>query len=661
MYQTRIRSLFATLVFQIVYIVLILMVSRYAMLASFSEPSQLASHSDDVQRMWTTGIRYDLRVAGMLMVPFALLGLLMASSQKTWKVMRVCLPWVFGLLAFIVAMVAISDYYYYQTYHNTFDVFAFGLAEDDTTSVLANMWEGYPIIRGLLSALVLAFVAVRLVKFFIKEKTPHKWNVGFFVLYVLIFIIVLAIISRGSLGTFPLRRGNAQVSQLLLLNKITPNGFMSLSWAIDDHNEDLSFSPVTKAKGKQLEKALGISSIMEKTPKNPWLAENKPNVVMALMESFGSNMLQFDEVGKNDLLGHLRPHFAEDFVFKRFISEDNGTAPSLAAMFFHSPMQNISHSSAQHTKLSGTPFDVYKKAGYKVIFISPGNMMWRNLVNYLPVQGVDAVYDQNTLMKMYPESANEITDWGVPDDYAYRLAEKLLKESKGPIFISILTITNHPPYVTPSRYHPQPIAITPEVKRHAEAQGQEELNIQETYQFATDAFGQFINAVEASNKADSTLIAATGDHQMRRLKAYYPEEQMLDRAVPFYLHIPKKILDHTSWRYDQNRVGSHKDIFPTLYNFSLSDTSYQAIAGRNMLAVEDDRSRAFGYNTTLWIDNKGAYPMSGKPAFYPWKNDSGLEVKKQSQDVAPFQQARQKALPALLRWQINAHIKGFKD
>lgn len=48
---------------------------------------------------------------------------------------------------------------------------------------------------------------------------------------------------------------------------------------------------------------------------------------MALMESFGSNMLAFDEPGKNDLLGSLRPHFKEDFVFKRFLSEDNGTAP----------------------------------------------------------------------------------------------------------------------------------------------------------------------------------------------------------------------------------------------------------------------------------------------------------------------------------------------
>lgn len=58
--------------------------------------------------------------------------------------------------------------------------------------------------------------------------------------------------------------------------------------------------------------------------------------------------------------------------------------------------------------------------------------------------GVDALYDQNALLEMYPESAKEMTDWGVPDEYAYHLAEKLLKEAKQPLFISILTVTNHP-------------------------------------------------------------------------------------------------------------------------------------------------------------------------------------------------------------------------
>ncbi|MBJ7556024.1 LTA synthase family protein [Marinomonas spartinae] len=662
MYQSRMRPLLVTIAIQVIFIALVLMTGRYFMLHYFAVPAELAKHSDDVTRMWSIGVRYDLRIGGLFMSPFLLVGFLFCANRFTWRVLKAISPYLMGLIMFLVVMVTISNFYYYQTYHNHFDIFAFGIVNDDTQNVLLTIWQDYPVIRAVLCGLLLAFISFRLAKHTLRDKARQHWHTGIFIIYLLIATIVLAIASRGSVGTFPLRRGNAQVSQLLILNKLSPNGFMALDWAINDKKADESFAPVSHERGKALEAQLGISGLDARTPVNPWLAQHKPNVVMTVMESFGSNMLDFDEPGVNDLLGHLRPHFKEDFVFKRFLSEDNGTAPSLAAMLFHSPFENISHSSEQKVTLHGVPFDVYKKAGYKTIFISPGNMAWRNLVNYLPRQGVDEVYDQNTLMEMYPQSASELGAWGVPDDYAFRLAEKLLSEkSKKPLFITILTITNHPPYETPKRYHPAPYALTPEVLKHSADTKASQKNILETYQFAADAFGQFVSAVEASPAGDHTIIASTGDHQMRRLNAFYPQEQVLDRAVPFYLHVPKSILAHTKWTYDPNRVGSHKDIFPTLYNLSLSDTPYQAIAGRNMLAPVDDPSRAFGYNVTLWIDKNGAYPMSGNPAFYPWATATGLRTKTKSMVPSEQQQERQKALPELLRWQLNSQVKGFTD
>ncbi|MCS7484982.1 LTA synthase family protein [Marinomonas arctica] len=661
MYQSRMRPLVVTLVVQLFLIVLILLLGRYFMLQHFATPVELAKHSQDVTRMWSIGVRYDFRVASMFMAPFFLIGLLFCASQISWRFLTAISPFLMGLILFSVVMVTISNFYYYQTYHNHFDIFAFGLAEDDTKSVLLNIWQDYPVIKGISSAFLLGFIAYRLAKFTLREKKRKPWHFSFVVIYILITFTILLIAARGSVGTFPLRRDNAQVSQLLILNKLSPNGFMALDWAWKDKKRDTAFAPVSQEKGFSLKAQLGINSLNARTPANPWLEANKPNVVMNIMESFGSNMLAFDHPEKNDLLGQLRSHFRDDFVFNRFLSEDNGTAPSLAAMLFHSPFENISHSSEQKVKLQGVPFSVYKKAGYKTVFISPGNMAWRNLATYLPIQSVDVVYDQNTLMKMYPESIAEQGAWGVPDDYAYRLAEKVLEDATEPTFITILTITNHPPYETPARYKPAPFEITPEVARHSSDDEASQKALLETYQFAADAFGQFITTVKGSSVGNKTIIAATGDHQMRRLNALYPQEQVLDRAVPFYLYVPQDILDNTDWKYDANRVGSHKDIFPTLYNLSLSDTSYQAIAGRNMLAPTDDESRAFGYNVTLWIDKNGAYPMSGKAAFYPWESETGLRTTTNSEPPIKQQQDRQQALPELLRWQLNSQVRGFTD
>lgn len=661
MYQNRMRSLLVTLATQAIIITGLLMLGRYCMLHYFAVADELAKYSEDVIRMWSIGVRYDFRVAGMFMTLFFLTGLLLCAHRWSWKALQAISPVLMGLIVFTVSMVTISNFYYYQTYHNHFDIFAFGLANDDTKSVLLNIWQDYPVIRGLLASLFAGVVSYRFAKHTLRDSPRKPWPMAVFIVYLLIAFIVLFVAARGSVGTFPLRRGNAQVSELLLLNKLSPNGFMALDWAFKDKKEDASFAPVSRQKGNALEATLGFDGIGAKTAPNAWLAANQPNVVVSIMESFGSNMLAFDHPEKNDLLGRLRSHFQEDFVFKRFLSEDNGTAPSLAAMLFHSPFENISHSSEQKVKLQGVPFNVYKKAGFKTVFISPGNMAWRNLSDYLPMQDVDVVYDQNTLMGMYPESVAELGAWGVPDDYAYRLAEQLLSVSDEPLFITILTITNHPPYEAPARYDAFPYSITPEVAAHTEDDDTAVKDLLKAYQYAADAFGQFVTDIKQSDAGNSTIIAATGDHQMRRLNASYPHEQVLDRAVPFYLHVPESILEQTKWTYDPARVGSHKDIFPTLYHMSLSNTEYQAIAGRNMLAPVDDKSRAFGYNVTLWIDENGAYPMSGKAAFYPWEKPTGLRTSGDSETPSEEQQARQHALPDLLRWQLNAQVRGFKE
>lgn len=657
MYQTRIRLLLRITFCQLFWLVAILCGARLVMICVFVEPIQLVAKQADILRMWHIGVRYDLRVAGMAVAPFLVLGLGLASWSKGWGYLWRSLPVWGGITAFIMASAAIGNYFYYQTYHNHIDVFAFGLVDDDTRAVLANLWQDYPVMKGVIAAILLAFPPVWF-SYRIRSMSLRPWSSALFWGVLVLSVVLVAIAARGSVGTFPLRRGNAQISDLTVLNKLTPNGLMAIDWAIKDHLADIRFERVDAAEKVKLLGVTGLDSLIGRTSINTWLADNKPHVVMNLMESFGSNMLALDEPGKNDLLGSLREPFNQDFIFKRFVSEGNGTAPSLAALFFHSPMENLSHSSAQSKVLTGTPFSIYKQAGYRVVFISPGNMMWRNLVNYLPVQGVDALYDQNALLEMYPESAKEMTDWGLPDEYAYRLAEQLLKEAKQPLFISILTVTNHPPYVVPSHYVPRPVAVTDGVRRHAEEGQIDQLNILRTYQYAADAFGRFVADIKGSPLGTHTLIAASGDHQMRRVKAYYPAEQMLDRAVPFYLYVPKAILKRIPWRFEATRPGSHKDIFPTLYAFSLSDMPYQALGGRNLLAPQDDPARAFGYNETVWIDANGAYPLTGNPVRYPWVSGEDWYLGEAAQPIDEVQRQRMQAYPALLRWQLNARVAG---
>ncbi|MGM3162680.1 LTA synthase family protein [Dickeya undicola] len=661
MYQQNTRTFLKTLWWQVLFLSLLLSCARLTMFTAFADPQQLQHYDSAIRLMWLTGLRYDLRAVSIILAPLLLLGLLVSSHRTGWRWLQRLAPWYLGGSAFLVCAIAIINYFYYQTYHTYIDIFAFGLIDDGPVAVWSNIWRDYPVVTSLLLTLLLASLAGGLGrKMLLSAHPPRLLTRPVFVIYLFISLLLFFAMIRGSLSTFPLRRNDSQISSATILNKLAPNGLMASAWAMGDRDDDVHFEPVTRTAGEQLRAQSGLATLESRTPVNPWLAAHHPNVVMALMESMGSNMLVYDHLPDNDMLGALRPHFASDFVFRHFVSEGNGTAPSFAALFFQSPIQNLSHSSAQYKTLDDTPYATYQKAGYKVIFITSGSRMWRNLGNYLPRLGVNEVYDQSSLMERYPESRAMLTDWGVPDEFAFRLAQHLLEQAHQPLFISILTVTNHPPYKVPASYHPLPVHAGPEMMAHAEVNQQEQESIATTYQYATNALGEFITAIKSSPMGESTLIAATGDHQMRRLKAQYPYEQFLDRAVPFYLYVPKTILAQTTWRFDAWRPGSHKDIFPTLYAYSLSDAPYYALGGRNMLAQQDDATRAFGYNQVLWIDRQGVMPI-GSSERYSWDAANPMLTQTNTHPLSAEQQQRTTAYPALLHWQINAREQGIID
>jgi phosphoglycerol transferase MdoB-like AlkP superfamily enzyme len=258
----------------------------------------------------------------------------------------------------------------------------------------------------------------------------------------------------------------------------------------------------------------------------------------------------------------------------------------------------------------------------------------------------------------------------VPDEYAYRLLHTLLLEAQEPLLAVVLTTTNHPPYHTPSTYAPGPLRISGAMLKNFEDDAKYGLQLMETFQYAADALGKFIGRVKDSPAGGKTVIAATGDHQMRRLRHSSNGEQVLQLGVPFYLHVPEKILDNTEWSYDQARPASHKDIFPTLYSLSLPATRYLALGGRNLLLPADDPGRAFGYNTRLWITAEGAFFYGQKNwVGMPWAEETpaaasgGVYNKAQfllhsSERSAPTPEQTEKmsSYPELLRWQINARV-----
>ncbi len=373
------------------------------------------------------------------------------------------------------------------------------------------------------------------------------------------------------------------------------------------------------------------------------------------MESMGEHLLTLDSP-ERDLFGELRTHWQEDTVFQRFVSEGDGTIDSLSRFLVRSPRSNISQSSAQFLDFKSNMFKPYLENGYKIVFVTSGNGGWRNLNLFLPHLGVTEFVDQNKLQTLYPEAV--ASTWGIPDEYMFKFVLSRLKQADEQgehLLFLLLSTTHHPPYRVPEHYSVPKFTLTSaELTRFEQLGTEEELQtILGTLRYVNDQLGQFMTQIKTSSLANHTLVAITGDHNIRGIGYPQVEERVLGHAVPFYLYSPADYLNNAA--VDKYRVGSHKDIWPTLYQLSLSETPYFKM-GCSLVAKTVDTAWCFGYNPEVVFNQEGAYLNGG---FYPWlSQDSTLLATKT--EISPERQAeyqRQESTGALLKWQIDRQVQ----
>ena len=170
--------------------------------------------------------------------------------------------------------------------------------------------------------------------------------------------------------------------------------------------------------------------------------------------------------------------------------------------------------------------------------------------------------------------------------------------------------------MVPDNYAAKPITVSARISNLLGPLSDEAEAMLHTYQYSNNALGEFIQGVKTSPLAVKTLIGASGDHRMRYLATDKSEEYGLTYGVPFYLYVPDVIKQQSDIVYDEQRIGSHRDILPTLYHHSLSDSSYVSLGGENMLSSKPTAN--IGYNKLRTITSIGAFNNKEGALVYPW-------------------------------------------
>lgn len=567
----------------VVPLVVALSIIRIGQLVYFWPADFHASASDLVAVLWM-GLRFDLKVsaiAGVLLLFF-----LPWVSTKAQGRIALALCAVFVLLSLV-------NLHYFGFYKTPIDSLVFGLVEDDTAAVLKTIWHDFPVIWTLLLAAALTLAAAWLHRILVNKSQPdailQTRHIALRLTALVVVFFMLAFAGKGTLREMALQRQHLTVTTSQFLNDMVPNGVIALKYAWDSRNQSQNLqNPMAGLKAMGFDSPMAAAQVLglphgtEADVKAALTAHDpiapgvqKKNLVFFLMESFSAEPMLYQSA-KFDVLGRMAPTLQGACHFSNFDSAQPGTHPSLEAILFSSPITPLTLGDVGRKPIPWAIPKVVKDAGYQTLFITSARSGWRDLNRVLAVQGFDEVIDANNLKQEYPDATLGI--WGVWDSYLFKyLSKRMAAQPKDkPLFVFVLTSTNHPPYDLPSDYQrvPRDMALW---KGETSAGELLRLNL-DSYHYAADLLGAFVQQMQNGPHKDDTLIAMTGDHNVRSFGIYAEaQRRYLLRQVPFVIWGQGLACGN-----QQALPASHRDMFSTLLPLVGVDGPY-INAGRNLL------------------------------------------------------------------------------
>ncbi|HMZ02536.1 MAG TPA: LTA synthase family protein, partial [Burkholderiaceae bacterium] len=550
-----------------------------------------------------------------------------------------------GALFVGVALLSVVQVGYFDFYQSAFSPIVFGFFEDDTVGVLRSIWSDYPVLLMLAAVAALTGFQALLARALRPRLIPHlrplqrrpRWVKA---VLVVLALLGLALAARGSLGTFPLRSQDAAISNHAGLNSAVMNAPYALYVAWSDRSEQVRITPDSLPRRLQqfgfrdlaelqatLRDSPSIGPGIERRSAAKPAGFRLPHVVVVLMESWSGYLLQFDDPAHNDLLGALRPHLQRDLLFTHLTSAEMGTHPALEHLLLNSPISPLTQGRQGDRHYRTAAAGPFKAAGYRTVFLYGGSGAWRRMTGAMRQQDFDTTMDMGAITARYPDAVT--TAWGVHDEYLFRFARETLEaaDARGErLFLFVLTTSNHPPHEIQDKDRVRggfdaarfvPAAALPP------ADGDKLL---QTYHYANEQLGRFLDSLAASPLAPHTVVAATGDHNIRTFFAYrLPDDLLRMTAVPLLLHappayLPQPVTPEQRRRWTQPWAGQD-DLFPTLYELALPATPYPAL-GRNLLAEPTAPAQALSVNAAERVfGDFGALTLNGlTQQCFTWRN-----------------------------------------
>lgn len=503
------------------------------------------------------GLWFDNVIACYITVLPLTLTLILAlfGPVKVWAQRFVC-TWytLWGILSLFISAANIPYYRYFGKNINSSIFEWFGYAKTTTGMLLQE--SSYWFYLGLFGVVACWYG-------WQNEKLRHTFASGLQkrvygkaglasllsnVLITLLLVGACIFGIRGRVGYNPIKISQAYYCNDSFLNQLGINpAFNLLTSTLDDmraENKELHLMPYPEAIS-QARLSLGIQApldsadVLERYIAAPeGTTQRKPNIVIILMESMSAHLMS--TFGQQQ---HLTPTLdslsQHSLFFKNFYSAGIHTNHGMTASLYSFPalmFRNLMKGTVTPHR-RGLP-TVLKEVGYRNMFFMTHEAQYDNMKAFFSTNGYDDIYSQEN----YP-SSEVVNNFGVSDHYVLEYALRAIDQkskSHQPFFATILTISNHPPYVIPDYFHPH--------TQEKESQ---------IVEYADWAIGNFLQKARQKSWYNNTVFVLLADHG----KLVGENEGELATS---YNHIPLFIFGPGIPQQTMNGLGMQVDLMPTL-------------------------------------------------------------------------------------------------
>lgn len=561
------------------------------------------------------GLRFDLRLAILVMLPFMFLAWLPLWNSVRSKVLRrLGRSYLLVVLALLFFMYFL-DFGHYAYLGVRLNASVLKFSEDALIS-RQMLWESYPVVwicLGWLALTLLTFWLLGLLERVTLDRParsialwPRIW--GSALMTVVVFLAILGRTSNINLeNPVPLRWNDAFFagdSQLGALG-LNPVIFFYDTLKVPAERYDLGqvrehYSVVSEYLGVSQPDIdqLNFTRQVGVQPHRLDLSE-RPNVVFIMLESLGTTA-----VGAYG--NPLRPTpnidrlAQQSWFFRHFYVPVTGTAKTVWASITGIPDVSRQETATRNPLITSQHSLINELRDYHKLYTIGGNSGWANM-NALIRQSVDDV-------QLYEEGywqARNVDVWGVSDLDLFKETDKLLRElpKDKPFFAYIQTAGNHRPFTIPRDN--DGFEVIERSVEEVQAAGSRSVAQYNAVRLLDFNIGRFMEMAEASGYLHNTIFVMFGDHNTRianidYMKPAFDKLGLESNNVPLLIYAP----GYLEPREFEEAVGL-TDLLPTLAG--LLGIEYETrVMGRDLLTTAPE-----GERVVPLVLREGSFPLIG--------------------------------------------------